>query len=131
MIKVIDILFNHQGSLLKVPLETVFARAGNGRFEGLGGSQDPPEFDKLMLHFDGFVTASDFIFFNSPELRAALLTPIRRIFSPEFRGYFPNCASGFGKREVADRFVKLLDREWRFLDSLGRTSSSLAFFCVI
>ena len=110
MIRIMDILFNHGGSILRVPFETVLVRAGEDRLEELMGQPGATDFDKLMVHLDGFLTASSFIFSNSPDLRAGLLTPIRRIFSPAYRDYFPRFADQFGKREFAVNFIQKLDQ---------------------
>jgi len=110
MIKIMDILANHEGSILRVPMETSLARTGNDRLEeGVpGGAMS--DFDKLMVHFDGFLTAAQFIFSNSPDLRAAMLAPINHIFTPEYRSYFPRYANEFGKKDVAERFLVDFDR---------------------
>lgn len=109
MIRIMDILFNHGGSILRVPFETVLARAGIDRLEELIGEAGATDFDKIMVHFDGFLTAANFIFSNTPALRAGLLTPIKRIFSPEYREYFPRFADQFGKKTVAENFIQSLD----------------------
>jgi hypothetical protein len=109
-----DILANHEGSLLRVPFETTFARGGNERLEEMIGQPNATEFDKLMVHLDGFLTAAEFIFCNSPELRAALLAPIARIFSSEYRVFFPRFAGQFGKTEISSQFLVRLDNALRF-----------------
>ena len=105
MIKIMDILANHEGSILRVPLETSLARAGNDRLDEMVQKGNMSDFDKLMVHFDGFLTAAQFIFSSSPDLRAAMLAPINHIFTPEYRSYFPRYANEFGKKEVAERFL--------------------------
>jgi len=108
MIRIMDILFNHGGSILRVPFETVLVLPQD-RLEELMGQPGASDFDKLMVHFDGFLTAANFIFSNTPALRAGLLTPIKRIFSPEYRDYFPRFADQFGKKTVAENFIQKLD----------------------
>ena len=110
MIKIMDIMANHEGSILRVPIETTFARTGNDRLEEMIRKPDASDFDKLMVHLGGFLTAAEFIFSNSPDLKSALLAPINRIFSAEYRNYFPRYAEAFGKKEEAERFVIGLDR---------------------
>jgi len=110
MIKIMDILANHEGSLLRVPYETTLARTGNERLEELIQKPGASDFDKLMVHLDGFLTAANFIFSNSPGLRAALLAPIAHIFSPEYRIHFPLYGDKFGKKELAERFIVNLDK---------------------
>lgn len=110
MIRVMDILFNQGGSILRVPFETVYARAGMDRLEELIGQVEANDFDKIMVHFEGFLTAANFIFSNTPALRAGLLTPIKRIFSPEYREYFPRFADQFGKKVAAENFIQKLDQ---------------------
>ena len=108
MIRIMDILFNHGGSILRVPFETVLVLPQD-RLEELMGQPGATDFDKLMVHLDGFLTAANFIFSNTPSLRAGLLTPIKRIFSPEYRDYFPRFADQFGRKEFAENFIQKLD----------------------
>lgn len=108
MIRIMDILFNHGGSILRVPFETVLVLPQD-RLEELMGQPGATDFDKLMVHLDGFLTAANFIFSNAPALRAGLLTPIKRIFSPEYRDYFPRFADQFGRKEFAESYIQKLD----------------------
>lgn len=109
MIKIMDILYNKEGSILRVPFETVLARTGNDRLEELMAQPDATEFDKLMLHLDGFVTAAEFIFPHSRSHRSALLTPINNIFSSEYKNYFPVYAERFNKKDFAMHFIQRLE----------------------
>ena len=108
-IKVLDILHNFGGKILKVPVESVFARAGNDRLGELF-TKDVGEFDKLILQFEGFLSAAEFILFNSPIKKAAFLTPLNRIFSSSFRTAFLNMSSTSNQRQGAENFIFQLDR---------------------
>lgn len=108
-IKILDILHNLGGKLLRVPVESVFARAGNDRLGELI-SGDENEFSKLMMQFEGFLSAAEFVLFDVPYKKAAFLTPLKRIFSPNFKAAFLNMAPTSNQRQAAENFIFQLDR---------------------
>lgn len=111
LLKIMDILAMHRGSILKVPFETVFACSGSDRLEEeLGADKAMTEFDKLNVHFHGFLSAANYLFAASPKLRSALLTPIKRIFSNDYRDYYISLAASADKEAIGRDFISRLDR---------------------
>ena len=112
MIKIMDILGNNGGSILRVPLETVYARSGNDRLEEIMLNNNPSEFEKmLVVHFEGFLSAAKFVFPDSKEKRFAMLNPIRKIFTSEYRLKFIKNATLFNLNSEAENFLNSLDIE--------------------
>ena len=62
-----------------------------------------------MLQFEGFLSAAEFIFFNSPFKKAAFLTPLNRIFSPDFKAALLNMTSTSNQRQGVENFIFQLD----------------------
>jgi abequosyltransferase len=111
LIKILDML-NSGGTILRVPLETVYARTGNHRLEEYMPNSESTEFEKLLtVHFEGFLSAAKFLFPESLELRSGLLNPIRRIFDEKYRIYFLDTAKENNLIDKAENFIYQLDSE--------------------
>jgi len=111
MLKILDILNLQKGSVLRVPFETVYACAENARLEEQHSSNEPmTELDKLNIHFHGFLSAANILFVDSPKLRVAFLTPIKRIFSNDYKIYYISLAVLVNKEAIARDFIEQLER---------------------
>lgn len=88
MIKILDVL-QKGGTLLRISQNTVYARTGNHRLEDYVSNTNATDFEKLLtVHFEGFLSAANFLFSDSSDLRMGLLNPILRIFDEEYKLYF-------------------------------------------
>ena len=110
MIKIMDILYNIGGMLLRVPLATVYARSGNQRLSEYTSNIESSEFEQLLsVHFEGFLSAAKFIFPNSIELKSALLNPITRIFDENYKINFLKVAENLDMLPRAENFIYQLE----------------------
>jgi abequosyltransferase len=107
-IKAMDILHNSGAKLLRVPVESVFARSGNDRLEEMKG-RDIDDFEKLFFQLESFLSVANYIFINFPSKKSAFLTPLKRIFSPNFRSLFLSMAAAAHQLHVAENFIFQLD----------------------
>ena len=111
MIKILDAL-KSGGVLLRVPIETVYARTGNHRLYEYIDNSEPTEFEQLLtVHFEGFLSAAKFLFPSSIELKSALLNPIRKIFNEKYRVHFLETAKTNNLTSRAENFLYQIDSE--------------------
>ena len=109
LIKIVYML-NMGGTILRVPLETVYARTGNHRLEEYMPNSDSTDFEKLLtVHFEGFLSAAKFLFPTSLELRSGMLNPIRKIFDEKYKIYFLNTAKANNLIDIAENFIYQLE----------------------
>jgi glycosyltransferase involved in cell wall biosynthesis len=108
MLKIIDFLYVHGGVILRVPFETVLARSGADRLNEFTGLQNMSDFDKLMIHFEGFLTAAKFLAPDDEEMMNAIINPIRNIFSKEYQDYYIKIASSAGQENRGQQFLSQL-----------------------
>ena len=113
LVKIVFSLFREGGEILRVPFETVFARSGTDRIDEFLGVQSVTEFDKIMMHFGGFLSAAKFIGVNDREVVRAILKPIISIFTEEYKEYFLTFADNAGQVEKGKNFLnelKIIDK---------------------
>lgn len=108
MLKIIEFLYTDGGVILRVPLETVLARSGVDRLEEFTGLQKMSQFDKIMIHFEGFLSAAKFLAPTDSEMCRAIMTPILDIFSKEYKDYFIDFANSVDQGERGKNFLSQL-----------------------
>ena len=108
MIKIIDYLYTEGGVILRVPFETVLARSGTDRLEEFTGSKMMSEFDKIMIHFDGFLSAAKYVAPTDRQMSRAIINPIIKIFSIEYQNYYLKFAISVDQEERGRYFLNQL-----------------------
>lgn len=105
MLKCMDICYRFGGTLLRIPLPSVLARSGNDRLEEMRNVTVLSDFEKMQIHFDGFMSVADMIFEHDPELWKAFLSPLYNIFSDDYCLKYIATASEYGLDGMAKAFL--------------------------